>query len=331
MESGEKCIRIKKDESVKKTNRHIPLKVIALAALIAAGFLQAAQAAGAFSVVIVKSRDLNPYNTAAEQIQSKLKEGYPDLDFFIYDFNESGQDEDRFIQMVQSRQASLIVTIGSEAAGFFARHNAGTPVVQSMIYEPVESFAGGTPPENLYGIFLQIPWAKRMTLLRKTLPGLKRISTLCRREDEENQEITAQAALAQLKIHCIEASTPHGFMEGLKKAVSLSDAHLMRLDSGIYNKAVVQEMLLFSARKKYPVIAISSNYVRAGALLSFDASYASNAEASADLALKLLAGEKVASGFRETPELHLSVNRNVAQLFGVQPAENPEFSSIEYL
>lgn len=288
-------------------------------------------AGGSDLIVMVKSRDLSPYNSAVERIRSLLHKTNPTLDFDILDFSENSSTEAEFIERIKRQEPLLVIAIGSEAAGGFSRHDAGVNVIQSMVYEPVEPMLGGTPAERTFGVFLKIPWQRRLHLLKAVLPQFKTISILCRAEDDEVKMIQELGKAMRIEIRCIPASSPKEFVQGLKESSGKTAIHMMRLDSEIYNKAVIEDVLLFSARKKYPVLAISSNYVRAGAFLSFESSYESNASETALLAAGISDGQAIPARFRATPDITLTINKSVANLLGIRVEAGSDFSTVEYV
>ena len=87
-------------------------------------------------------------------------------------------------------------------------------------------------------------------------------------------------------------------------------------DSGIYNRATVNSLLLSSLRQQIPVFGFSGSFVKAGALLGLDADPALQGEYAASLVVSGLEGNKlndksICSG------VTIAVNMVVADRLGI--------------
>lgn len=295
--------------------------------LIMALACTAADAAGEDkNIVIVNSRSLKPYEESIKVFKKVIAQAGLEADIKSFLLTES-KDKNLLIQQVSQSNPDLILGVGSEAAEVLVSHIENIPIVTAMVYEPVIS-----DPANpmMHSVYLKIPDDMKLRLLSSVLPVYKKYSILCVDAADAAEAITLSRR-SGLEISCVYADTPREFMKGFKEAAHRVHGHLMTLNVEIYNKAIIQDMLLFSARQKFPLIAISANYVKAGALLSFDTTYASNGQAAAELSLKLLRQEQVIDKHLVTPDVYMSVNRNVMKKFGISFKPSEDLSKIDYV
>ena len=99
------------------------------------------------------------------------------------------------------------------------------------------------------------------------------------------------------------------------------DWFLMIPDTDIYFPKLVEHLLRESLKNKFPVIGLSSTYVEAGALVSFDCDYEDLGKQAAELALAsgMLEGEKqVNTRFVRPRKVKLSLNLLTADILGIK-------------
>ena len=151
--------------------------------------------------------------------------------------------------------------------------------------------------------------------------------TLLRRQGTKGglaEEAIQEAGKNGFELTIMELESLDKFTQSLEKASAISQALIMILDQEIYNGSTAKELLLFSARKKYPVIAISPNYVQAGALLSISSDFYSNGATAGKLGISLLKGEEPPIHFLPTEKIKVAWNERIADLFGIPPPPDGE-------
>ena len=130
---------------------------------------------------------------------------------------------------------------------------------------------------------------------------------------------------------CIDASEGKGFEVHAKQVETVDEVYgairslrpsidclLIIPDPTVYTVNSTEDILLFSLREGLPVVGISPNYVKAGALFSLSCDYTRLGEKSGETAVRLLRGEKASDiPYASADKYELSVNLVVANRINV--------------
>jgi putative ABC transport system substrate-binding protein len=201
---------------------------------------------------------------------------------------------------------AAIITLGPQAAMRAARDAPSLAAVDCMSTQ-----AGA----SAQAVPAAIPLEQQVTWLRRLLPDARYIGLLY--DPAQNAEaVDALAAAlrgADLNPVLAPVATPAMLPAALARLSSSVDALLAVPDTTVYKRETVKALLLFSFRRKLPLIGLSETWVRAGALYALDWNYRELGEFCGRLALRQLPGARAAEPI--PPHLHVYVNQRSARLF----------------
>jgi len=179
---------------------------------------------------------------------------------------------------------------------------------------------------------LRVPFEKQFRLLKKIVPDLQPIALIYIKNQKVNIAGAEEAGRKTgVSLALIEIESVRELEDALEKATLRAKALLLILNNDLYNSATSKELLLFSARNKFPIIAFTPNYVRAGALLSFSSDFSENGRSAAKLGALILKNEPVVEKFIPTEKAWVAWNESVAKAFGINLAKSGEDEIHEYL
>ena len=191
----------------------------------------------------------------------------------------------------------LIFAYGSEQeARALMQATASVPIVILAIdYDPLE--AGivkslGRPGGNVTGIYIPNAMlaAKRLELLRETLPGAKRVLALVDPYTTEQLKVTHKAA-AQLGMEIVTApftAPPYDFEAAFEKGRAARVAALLLFSSPVFFEQRARISQLVSARR-LPAMAVSASYIDS-IMMSYGVNNIKTFERAGDMAANILKG-----------------------------------------
>ncbi len=263
---------------------------------------------------------MKPYQQAVDGIREGLgREADPQVDLF--DLNGDVSKGPQVAGEIKQKDTKLIFTVGTEAFQAMKGQLNGLPVIMTMVYDPVGE---GLADEHSRGVYLKVSFDRQFALFSKLVPPIKKISLLYRKDKDTQwtEEAKAAAVKNDLELVLIGFTSLDQFSASLEQASKQSQMLVMILDQELYNSSTAKELLLFSARNKYPIAAIAPNYVKAGALFSVSADYRENGVAAGKMGAQLLKGDTPPQAFVPTEKLRVAWNKHIADLCAVpSPAE----------
>jgi putative tryptophan/tyrosine transport system substrate-binding protein len=254
--------------------------------------------------------------------------GYIEGKNFVLDARALGGDWSKIPEIVAElarARPDVAMAFGSEAVlRAFRQAMGATPIVMIAVnFDPVEKnyiASLARPGGNITGVFFrqEEAGAKRMELLRETLPKATRVAALfdasSRHEYQAAGQIATKLGIALLPYEL--RGNPYDFETALGAAATAKAQAVLALTSGAFFPA--REKWIGAARKlRLPVVA-NPNYAEAGALVSFGASFPHMYARAAEYADRILKGAKPAEMPVEQPtQFELIVNLKTAKALGI--------------
>jgi len=286
-------------------------------------------------IVVVKSRDLAPYNQAIQGLRKTLMAHDPSLSVQELQFPQTEQDEKSFLEDLRKSRPDLIITVGTQATRSIGRRIPDVPVVFSLVLMAGDSeVLFRRRPANVTGAAMDVPIAVQFERLKEIIPDLKRVGVIYNPRMTGDVIPVARAAAAAGSLTLVEIPVTNEdqvmkSMEGLKGRV---DALWSVADSTVFTPRSVDSIHLFTLRDGIPFVGLSPSFVKAGALLSFSCDYEDVGAQSGEIAVEILKG-KAPSEMPVAYPRHVSLflNLNTARAIhleippGIQSGSQIEF------
>lgn len=280
-------------------------------------------AAESTSILVLRSKDIAPYNNALagfkDEVDKEINASYED-----YNLDDFSERQSALKEQIDQKNPKIIFAIGTEAATFAKKYIKGVPIIFSMVLNPIESGIVSSlsqTEDNITGISLKISVDKQFDKLKQIIPNIKKIGMLYDAKNMAELKAEAEKAASRLGLELIAKPiySKNDIDQALNEVVREADVLWAGVDTLIYNPQSAQHILLTTLRNKIPFMAFSSNYVNAGALMALECDYTDIGRQAAEIAVKILNGQKPNEIPVYTPRAtRLVVNEKTAQLIGVK-------------
>jgi putative ABC transport system substrate-binding protein len=271
----------------------------------------------AAKIVALKSADVDVYNEVLEGFKSISRRPI----ISEYDMEGDFQKGKKFLARLKSGpKPDLILAIGIWALQVVVEEIRDIPVVFAMVLNPTTVI--GQEAHNITGASMNVPIEQQIALLKRVSPQVKRIGVIYDPSKTgflvRQAERIARDQGVRLVTKAI-ASSKDSFA-ALDAMQGEIDALWILPDLTVLAPESVQYMLLFSFRNKIPVLGLSENQARMGALLglSFESGWDIGSQAG-ELANEILAGRSAEEiPFTTARKVRLTVNLKTASKLGLQ-------------
>ena len=277
----------------------------------------AAAPADAGGIAVLLSSDADEYKEALRGFKETA--GHPIVG--VYDM-EADPDLGRKLLGDIERKAKpdLIFAVGTWALQAVAAGKTDVPVVYAMVLNPPSVLGAGA--KNVTGASMNVPVEQPLRALKQLGPQIKRIGVIYNkaRTGYLVREAEAVARDESLTLVAREVASAKEVVPALESLQDGIDALWIVPDETILAQAVVQQMLLFSYRRKIPVLGLSDRHAQMGALLSLSFASSEDIGRQAGEAARAVLGGKAAGQIPYTTARKTSfiVNLKAAQKLGVE-------------
>jgi putative ABC transport system substrate-binding protein len=214
----------------------------------------------------------------------------------------------------------LIFAVGGEASELAAQHTKAVPIVATLILKNTLFKTA-----NVTGVSLSYPWATQIQWLKKFFPEQKKVAILFNPAENAQtaQEVKKEAERAGLELTAISVETPKELPYALEQLEKNIEILLAIPDEVAMSAKTAKEVLLASFRNRVPLIGLSDNWVKSGALYALSWDYEDLGRQSAQQAQQLLNGAAVQKIPFETPrKIAYSINSKIAEHMNIAIPEN---------
>jgi len=274
-------------------------------------------------IAVVHPKMIKPYKDALASLKKEAGQGGMPLQFENFDFADARDRKDAFTKKVSEFNPDLIVTIGTKATIFTKDTFNGTPIVFTMVLDPLKHKiikSMRSPAGNITGTSLQIPIELQFQKLKEMLPGLKKIGMLY--DAKKKVDLKNQAQAAAQKLGLVLVAKPvyekRDVLDTLNDLLNDIDALWAGVDSFVYNKASSKPILLETLRHNKPFMSFSASYVKAGALFALECDYSHVGAETGKKVVAMLEGKTGEAISIAAPEkVRLTINERTAKLIGI--------------
>ncbi len=289
--------------------------LISLAILVFIG--RVASPVDAANVAVIMGANVYAYKEALRGFKETLSHR------IVAEYDMEG-DFDRGQKIMSEIQAKikpdLIFAVGIWALQVAAGRTTSLPVVYAMVLNPPS--VAGAGAKNITGASMNVPVELTMQLFKQLGPKFRRVGIIFNAAKTgylvSQAESVAREKGLQLIVKQIrspkEAFQALGFLQGK------IDALWILPDETILAREVVQYMMLFSFRKKVPLLGLSERQARMGAVISVSFGSSNDIGRQAgELAVKILGGKMPARiPYTRARRVKVTVNLKAAQKLGME-------------
>lgn len=272
----------------------------------------------AADVAVILTADVDAYSDAFKGFKAALQHKV------VAEYSMDG-DFDRGRKQVSEIRAKvkpdLIFAVGIWALQVVAREATSVPVVYAMVLNPPSVI--GTAAKNITGASMNVPVDQTLRMLKQLGPQIRRVGIVFDRAKTGYLVARAEAVAREEGMQLV-AREIHSAKEAIPALDALGgqgiDALWVLPDETNLAPTVLQQMLLFSYRRKVPLIGLSESQAQMGAVLSL--SFASSEDIgrqAGELANSILAGKAPAEiPYTTARRVRLTVNLKAAQKLGME-------------
>jgi len=277
---------------------------------------------GAADVAVLKSTDAAAWRPALDA----FKRGLPGHTVTEYDLRGDRSEAERVLATLRGRPV-LLVAFGPLAAEAVRETAPDSLLLFCMVQDPAR--AGLLNNVNASGVAFSTPIKNQLAAFRLVYPRAVRIGVIHGREDSVVklvQEAKKAAGVVRLAViaRAVEAEREvPAAMRALLKGSEAMDALWLPPDPLLLGREETWRFLLQEALKAgKPVLSFSPALVTEGALVSNGPDIASIGEQAAELASRLIAGDRSARGSLLVPRAELVINKKIADKLKIEiPAD----------
>lgn len=271
-------------------------------------------------ILVLQSHDSAPYQQTLAGFRLGLAKSKLDINYQVLNIPDSS-DVNFLQQQLQTHQPSLILTLGTPATRVAMLQGGKIPIIAGMVLETDELRQNS----HTTGVGLNFPISEQWQWLRRLLPDARQVAVIL--DPQQGTSVfPALQKLAQAEgVTLIPAPASHAedFSLLMQNLPSQLDALWAVEGASAYNAAAVRELLLYSFRNRVPLIGLSAQWVKAGALYALDWDFSDLGLQTAELAKSiLLQGSAPSSLIPQTPhKARLVLNLKTADHMKLQISE----------
>lgn len=268
-------------------------------------------------IVALKSADVDVYNEVLEGFKSVSRGSI----ISEYDMEGDLQRGKKFLARLRSGpKPDLILAIGIWALQVVVEEVRDIPVVFAMVLNPTTVI--GQETHNITGASMNVPIEQQIALLKKVSPQVRRIGVIYDPSKtgflvKQAERIAREQGVRLVAKAIASSKDAFAALDAMQGEI---DALWILPDLTVLAPESVQYMLLFSFRNKIPLLGLSENQVRMGALLglSFESGLDIGGQAG-ELANEILSGKSAEEiPFTTARKARLTVNLKTASKLGLQ-------------
>lgn len=279
-------------------------------------------------VVVVKSREVEPYEIALKSLRRTLREKGYDPIIGEYLLPEGDKEKNNLVADIRRKDPRLVVTLGSAATSHISKVIKDTPIAFCMVLNPLASGfirSMNASGNNLTGASLDIPIQVQFKALRSIVPFVRKVGVIYNPQETESvvQQAKETAKEMGLELVSIAINSEEKVPDALRTLDKSVDALWSVADSTTFSSGSMEFILLHTLRNRIPFMGLSPAFVKAGALMALDADYQEVGAQCGGQAIKIFMGDQPSSLPITTPQrVTLYINLKTAETIGLKiPAD----------
>jgi putative ABC transport system substrate-binding protein len=271
-------------------------------------------------VLIVANAATEPYTQVISGFKGQLADQRVDATYTEQIVAQLNGDNAKLAAEMTADKPDLIFAVGGEASELASQHSKAVPIVATLILKNT-LFKNA----NVTGVSLTYSWATQIQWLKKFFPEQKRVAVLFNPAENAKavQELKKEAERVGLELTAIAVETPKQLPYALEQLEKNIEMLLAIPDEVTMSSKTAKEVLLASFRNRVPLIGLSDNWVKSGALYALSWDYDDLGRQCGLQAQQLLNGAAIQKVPPETPrKITYSVNSKIAEHMNIAIPES---------
>jgi len=245
-------------------------------------------------ILILTSSDAAPYKETREGFLQYLRKQGIQVDVEVYTLKDgTTPDALRALQGAKKREVDLIFTLGTSATVSALENSMNVPILFGLVLRADKTIK----PGRATGVTLEFPLEIQVEMFRRILPAARTIGVLYDPKDNQ-QTIDSAVKLFQktgLRLDAQQVMVPQDLPAALDYMAKNVDVLWGIPDNLVLNTRTAKQILLFSYRNRIPLVGISPEWVKAGALYSLEWDFTDIGAQCGDMALKIMKGTSIST------------------------------------
>jgi ABC-type uncharacterized transport system substrate-binding protein len=257
----------------------------------------------AHDVLIIGDVQYKPVAEVSSAIKSVLK--FPTK---VYSVSEI---KGRLALITEREGARVVVALGKDAVAEALGLSSSIAVIYGLVIAPPN-----TSRQNTTGVYMSTPVSEYVNAVKRYLPSIKKISVI---GSQGLLNILYGKGHANVSVYRVGNSA-----ELVNALGRMGDTHAILLlpDVSMLSASVMENVYLFSYRRKIPLLGISESSVKQGSLFALVFDPAGVGEQIAEIAANILQGNEIDEMPPSAPrKFRLSLNINTARKMGITITE----------
>lgn len=273
--------------------------------------------AARYDVAVIKSGERAQYSSAISGFSLQLKNLGIKSKISQHILLSDGSNTYQITQALQMNRPDAVLAVGTEAAVFAVDKIEDIPVVFCMVLDPLDHNLDNY--DNVAGVSLNIPYDTHLQAIKEVFPDLTSIGLIYDpKYNENNVDAIALAAMnAGIAIYMEPVDVAPQIPKVFPRLVKKIDALWIIPDATVCSTYSIKYLLLNTMKESVPLIGISAEYVKAGAIVALEADYDDNGRQAAGLLSKQLNGELIESKIVHPRKYGLILNMKNADALGI--------------
>lgn len=275
------------------------------------------------TIAAVISSDIEPYREAWSGFKELLKQRKANTGYSTYELKKGNPET--VILKLKEEKPDIILAVGTNALKLLNEEIKDIPVIYCVVYS-LQGISGA----NITGVSMDIPAGMKLKEMSKilpskgkvglVLPSIDKVGLVYSRETAgEMEELAELMETLNIELDARMVDSYVKLVGAFREVADKSDYFLMIPDSKIYIPQSVKYLLRESLKSNIPVVGLSAQYTKAGALVSFECDYAELGAQAARIAARILDGEKPSDIRPVRPnKLQFSINLKTAKRMGIK-------------
>ncbi len=263
-------------------------------------------------VFVISSSGKKPYKECLDGFKRVVGEKEIEL---VAQYNLADGNPGEIISEISNKNPAIILTLGTKAYDLTKKVSVNIPVIYSMLLDEK-----GVNRKNSVGSSMKIPLRMKIERLIKIVPDIETFGTIySSKEIVENQKLGDACKSLGYNYEGEEITTITEFPGALMNLSSIIDCFILIPDPTVISAQSIKKLLTITAKRKIPVVGLSSYYTKSGALVSFNSDYTDLGRQAGELAVKIASGESAANLKNTKPEkINVSLNLLTAKILDVK-------------